>query len=146
MCEDYAARTGGVPDLIVWNEAEGYAKFVEVKGPGDTLQENQKVQSIICVQALEFMTVVQVWIDVLLQAGTPVEVCHVHEPGDEPKRKKGKTPKKEKVDKKAGQKRKRSDWRVESEEEEIDYSQLDIHTEDEAEEESGGGPSKKRRA
>ena len=44
LCEDYAARMGGVPDLIVWNEAEGYARFVEVKGPTDTLQENQKVR------------------------------------------------------------------------------------------------------
>lgn len=43
MCEDYAGRTGGVPDLIVWKEDEGYAKFVEVKGPNDSLQENQKV-------------------------------------------------------------------------------------------------------
>ncbi|TBU49163.1 VRR-NUC domain-containing protein [Dichomitus squalens] len=127
MCEDYAARTGGVPDLIIWNEVEGYAKFVEVKGPGDTLQENQKV-----------------WIDVLLQAGMPVEVCHVYEQGDEPKGKKGKTPKKVQAEKKAGQKRKRDDWLVESEEEEVDYSQLDRHTEDEAEE-AVAGPSKKRR-
>ena len=44
MCEDYSSRTGGVPDLIVWNEAEQTAKFVEVKGPGDSLQENQKVR------------------------------------------------------------------------------------------------------
>ena len=47
MCEDYGSRASGVPDLIVWNEDEGYAKFVEVKGPGDTLQENQKV-SVSC--------------------------------------------------------------------------------------------------
>ena len=43
MCEDYVSRTGGVPDLLVWNEEEQWARFVEVKGPGDTLQENQKV-------------------------------------------------------------------------------------------------------
>ncbi|KAH9945856.1 uncharacterized protein BXZ73DRAFT_86110 [Epithele typhae] len=45
MCEDYTSRTGGVPDLIVWHEEEGWARFVEVKGPGDTLQENQKVRA-----------------------------------------------------------------------------------------------------
>ncbi|KAI0723944.1 hypothetical protein C8T65DRAFT_714858 [Cerioporus squamosus] len=118
MCEDYAARTGGVPDLIVWNEEEQWAKFVEVKGPGDNLQENQKV-----------------WIDVLLQAGMPVDVCHVYEQGDTPKKMKGKTPGKGRAA--TGQKRKRgeSNWLVESEDEgEIDYSQLDKHTEDEAEE------------
>ena len=53
MCEDYSSRTSGVPDLIVWKEfatdgedgeqVERWAKFVEVKGPGDNLQENQKV-------------------------------------------------------------------------------------------------------
>ncbi|RDX56460.1 hypothetical protein OH76DRAFT_1550917 [Lentinus brumalis] len=128
MCEDYAARTGGVPDLIVWNEEQQWAKFVEVKGPGDTLQENQKV-----------------WIDVLLQAGMPVDVCHVYEQGDTPKKMKrgaGKTPSKGRVA--AGQKRKRaeSEWLVESEDEEdIDYSQLDRHSEEEAEE----PPAKKRR-
>ena len=47
MCEDYGSRASGVPDLIVWNEDKGYAKFVEVKGPCDTLQENQKV-SVSC--------------------------------------------------------------------------------------------------
>ena len=50
MCEDYSARTSGVPDLIVWrdneNVAERRAMFVEVKGPGDTLQENQKVRGV----------------------------------------------------------------------------------------------------
>ncbi|KAI0784419.1 VRR-NUC domain-containing protein [Abortiporus biennis] len=64
LCEDYSGRTAGVPDLIVWNSETGEAKFVEVKGPGDTLQENQKV-----------------WIDVLLQAGVRVEVCRVDEQG-----------------------------------------------------------------
>ena len=48
MCEDYAARTSGVPDLIVWRDSEDAsqrtAKFIEVKGPGDSLQENQKVR------------------------------------------------------------------------------------------------------
>lgn len=32
-----------MPDLFIWNAIESNCKFVEVKGPGDTLQENQKV-------------------------------------------------------------------------------------------------------
>ncbi|WP_369292955.1 VRR-NUC domain-containing protein, partial [Alkalibacillus haloalkaliphilus] len=44
FCEDYAGRSSGVPDLIVWNAAKGQCKFVEVKGPGDTASENQKVR------------------------------------------------------------------------------------------------------
>ena len=47
ICEDYAGRTGGVPDLIIWHEEEQWAKFVEVKGPGDSLQENQKVGLVV---------------------------------------------------------------------------------------------------
>ena len=34
-----------MPDLIVWKD--GVCKFVEVKGPGDRLQENQKVDSSV---------------------------------------------------------------------------------------------------
>lgn len=44
FCEDYSGRGAGVPDLCVWNAEEGKCKFVEVKGPGDRLQENQKVR------------------------------------------------------------------------------------------------------
>ncbi|KAI0664677.1 VRR-NUC domain-containing protein [Cubamyces menziesii] len=146
MCEDYAGRTGGVPDLIVWNEEAGWAKFVEVKGPGDSLQENQKV-----------------WIDVLLQAGMPVEVCHVYEAGSTPKQAKTKAAAKAKGKSKGkgktpvktprGRKRKRaasssdsgSERNVESEdEEEVDYSQLDRrHSEDEVEVEVS--PTKRQR-
>lgn len=43
LCEDYAQRGSGVPDLFIWNYSERHCKFVEVKGPGDKLQENQKV-------------------------------------------------------------------------------------------------------
>lgn len=43
LCEDYAGRRSGGPDLLVWNADTGGCKFVEVKGPGDNLQENQKV-------------------------------------------------------------------------------------------------------
>jgi hypothetical protein len=47
FCEDYEGRSSGVPDLIVWNFERKECKFVEVKGPGDSLQENQKVNHII---------------------------------------------------------------------------------------------------
>ncbi|KAJ7125136.1 VRR-NUC domain-containing protein [Mycena epipterygia] len=60
FCEDYGGRRSGVPDLIVWNSETKECKFVEVKGPGDSLQENQKL-----------------WSDALLTAGCSVEVCHV---------------------------------------------------------------------
>ena len=49
--EDYAKRGSGVPDLFIWNYAEKNCKFVEVKGPGDKLQENQKVRISLKCQA-----------------------------------------------------------------------------------------------
>ncbi|KAF8310540.1 hypothetical protein DL93DRAFT_1584990 [Clavulina sp. PMI_390] len=66
ICEDYTHRASGVPDLLIWNHSTQSVKFVEVKGPGDTLMENQKV-----------------WIDAMLEAGIEVEVCHVREEGSE---------------------------------------------------------------
>lgn len=33
----------GIPDLLVWRIKDSIIKFVEVKGPGDGLSENQKV-------------------------------------------------------------------------------------------------------
>jgi fanconi-associated nuclease 1 len=59
------------------------------------------------------------WIDVLLQANISVEVCHVHEEGqDVPKRKLAKSS--------TQKKRKRSELEEEAyESEEVDYSQLD---------------------
>ncbi|KDQ19745.1 hypothetical protein BOTBODRAFT_125157 [Botryobasidium botryosum FD-172 SS1] len=62
LCEEYGHRRSGVPDLLIWKASTGEARFVEVKGPGDTLMENQKV-----------------WIDVLLGASMPVEVCRVED-------------------------------------------------------------------
>lgn len=43
QAQNYGQSGGGVPDLIVWSLEQRYAKFVEVKGPGDTLSETQKV-------------------------------------------------------------------------------------------------------
>lgn len=56
LCEDYGARLSGGPDLFLWNAKEHTCKFVEVKGPGDTLQENQKVR-VICLPAPYRITV-----------------------------------------------------------------------------------------
>ncbi|TFK63345.1 hypothetical protein BDN72DRAFT_847701 [Pluteus cervinus] len=67
FCEDYGGRSSGVPDLIVWKVEEKICKFVEVKGPGDTAQENQKL-----------------WFHSLLGAGTNVELCKVYNQGDPP--------------------------------------------------------------
>ncbi|KAI0822847.1 VRR-NUC domain-containing protein [Trametes gibbosa] len=142
MCEDYAARTGGVPDLIVWNEERGEARFVEVKSPNDSLQENQKV-----------------WIDVLRQAGVHADICHVYEAGETPKKAKSKgkgakAPKKTpgktskaKAKAKVGGKRKRADAEEDEEgavqvldsDASVDYDMLDRFTDDEAE-----SPVKKR--
>lgn len=44
LCENYTFGTSGGPDLFLWNTEKGTCKFVEVKGPGDTLQENQRVR------------------------------------------------------------------------------------------------------
>lgn len=73
FCEDYAGRRSGGPDLFMWNADTGKCKFVKVKGPGDTLQENQKL-----------------WIDVLLRAGVAMELRSVHEQGKEDEHKTGK--------------------------------------------------------
>lgn len=83
LCEDYAQRGSGVPDLIIWNYAEKHCKFVEVKGPGDRLQENQKVRVSLGCQAecAMFKDIHQLWIDVMQRAEVKVEVCHVEEQG-----------------------------------------------------------------
>ena len=56
-----------VHHISLWNPTASTCKFSEVKGPGDSLSETQKV-----------------WIDVLLGAGIDVEVCKVmtHEDKD----------------------------------------------------------------
>ncbi|KAJ3553515.1 hypothetical protein NM688_g3569 [Phlebia brevispora] len=128
LCEDYAGRVAGVPDLIVWNADESSCRFVEVKGPNDRLQENQKA-STCCSGARTRADCYlrQLWIDVLLQANIPTEVCHVAEKDSEATKRagkgKGKSPT---VEVSAGAKRKR-EVSVESEDESgVDYSQLDL--------------------
>ncbi|KAF7296102.1 Fanconi-associated nuclease [Mycena kentingensis (nom. inval.)] len=65
FCEDYAGRNSGVPDLIIWHPETKEFRFVEVKGPGDTLGENQKL-----------------WCHALMAAGCKVELCHVMDKED----------------------------------------------------------------
>ena len=60
FCEDYKGRRSGGPDLFIWKTEQQLCKFVEVKGPGDTPQENQKL-----------------WFDGLLRANAAVEICKI---------------------------------------------------------------------
>ena len=60
FCEDYKGRRSGGPDLFIWKAEQQLCKFVEVKGPGDTPQENQKF-----------------WFDALLRANAAIEICKV---------------------------------------------------------------------
>ncbi|KIP06053.1 hypothetical protein PHLGIDRAFT_128521 [Phlebiopsis gigantea 11061_1 CR5-6] len=62
LAEDFVNRTSGVPDLFLWHSEKKECKFVEVKGPGDHLQENQKL-----------------WMEVFVRANAKVEVCHVED-------------------------------------------------------------------
>ncbi|GAA5976907.1 hypothetical protein JCM11641_002192 [Rhodosporidiobolus odoratus] len=41
--EEYGHRTGGIPDLCLWNPSTHRVLFAEIKGPGDSLSETQKV-------------------------------------------------------------------------------------------------------
>jgi Fanconi-associated nuclease 1 len=98
LCEDYAQRGSGVPDLFIWNYTEKHCKFVEVKGPGDRLQENQKVRISLGCQAecTIFKYVYQLWIDVMQRAEVNVEVCHVEEQGKSTTKRQGKGKKRSK--------------------------------------------------
>lgn len=58
--EEFGHRQGGMPDLCCWNFDEKKCLFAEVKGPGDTLSETQKM-----------------WIETLAGFNIQVEVCHV---------------------------------------------------------------------
>ncbi|MEG0862388.1 MAG: VRR-NUC domain-containing protein [Pseudomonas sp.] len=60
LLEDIQSNRAGMPDLIqFWPEQQRY-RMIEVKGPGDRLQDNQLR-----------------WIDFCAEHGLPVEVCHV---------------------------------------------------------------------
>jgi len=61
--EDWPVWSAGAPDLCLWNPTKRQCKFVEVKGPGDKLSEQQKN-----------------WFSLLLRAdGILVELCSVKE-------------------------------------------------------------------
>ncbi|PWB34118.1 nuclease [Pseudomonas sp. SDI] len=60
LLEDIRANRAGMPDLIQFWPAERRYRMIEVKGPGDRLQDNQLR-----------------WIDFCAAHGLPVEVCHV---------------------------------------------------------------------
>ena len=60
LLEDIQANRAGMPDLIQFWPGEKRYRMIEVKGPGDRLQDNQLR-----------------WIDFCAAHGLPVDVCHV---------------------------------------------------------------------
>jgi hypothetical protein len=42
LLEDLKENSTGLPDLVQFWPAEGRYRFIEVKGPGDRLQDNQR--------------------------------------------------------------------------------------------------------
>lgn len=60
LLQDVANNRTGLPDLIQFWPAERRYRMIEVKGPGDRLQDNQ-----------------QRWIDYAMQHGLPLSVCYV---------------------------------------------------------------------
>ncbi|KAG2210228.1 hypothetical protein INT47_003213 [Mucor saturninus] len=60
--EEFGHRQGGMPDLCCWDYEKRKCLFSEVKGPGDTLSETQKM-----------------WIETLTGFSIQVEVCYVKE-------------------------------------------------------------------
>ncbi|KAJ7772094.1 VRR-NUC domain-containing protein [Mycena maculata] len=115
FCEDYGGRSSGVPDLIVWNSEKKECKFVEVKGPGDHPQENQKM-----------------WFDALLNAQCSVEICNVVDPKNKKKTKtktaakKTPKPRAKPMSSTSRGKARREAASVESEAEELEGSQVPV--------------------
>ena len=125
FCEDYKGRRSGGPDLFIWKTEQQLCKFVEVKGPGDTPQENQKL-----------------WFDALLRANAAVEICKVVDIATDNNLTKGK---KRKAKTPASSSRKKKDAQIlESEDE---YEQVDREHERElsVKADSHSRPGKRRR-
>jgi len=120
FAEDYRGRSSGAPDLVLWSTRMRKCKFVEVKGPNDKLQENQKM-----------------WIDALLGAGAEVDVCRVVDNNEAAKPSPALGPSKKR---KKGRPKKFEGFEGSDEE---DYEQLDIRP-DELDE-TQASPSKRRR-
>ncbi|KAL2799027.1 VRR-NUC domain-containing protein [Aspergillus keveii] len=59
MAQEYQARAGGVPDLLLWRTDTSEVCFAEVKSENDRLSDTQRL-----------------WIHVLLGAGVKVELCN----------------------------------------------------------------------
>lgn len=51
ISEEYRARGGGLPDLLIWHDEMKCCKFVEVKGPGDKLSETQKARPTFLIDS-----------------------------------------------------------------------------------------------
>jgi len=60
LLQDIRSNRAGMPDLIQFWPEQGRYRMVEVKGPGDRLQDNQLR-----------------WLEFCRQHGLPVAVCHV---------------------------------------------------------------------
>lgn len=60
LLQDIRNNRAGMPDLIQFWPGQGRYRMIEVKGPGDRLQDNQLR-----------------WLDFCREHGMPVEVCHV---------------------------------------------------------------------
>lgn len=60
MLLDWRENRAGLPDLIRFLPAQGWYELIEVKGPGDRLQDNQRR-----------------WLAYFEQHGIPARVCHV---------------------------------------------------------------------
>ncbi len=60
LLQDIRNNRTGMPDLIQFWPDEGRYRMIEVKGPGDRLQDNQLR-----------------WLEFCREHGLPVDVCHV---------------------------------------------------------------------
>ncbi len=67
LLQDVRANRSGLPDLIQFEPEARRYRMIEVKGPGDRLQDNQ-----------------QRWLHYCMQHGIPVEVCYVEWGGNSP--------------------------------------------------------------
>jgi Fanconi-associated nuclease 1 len=106
FCEDYKGRRSGGPDLFIWKAEQQVCKFVEVKGPGDVPQENQKL-----------------WFDALLRADAAVEICKVVDIATDDNPTKGKK-RKAKTPVSSSSRRNKHAQMVDSDSEEENYDQL----------------------
>ncbi|KAF8912179.1 VRR-NUC domain-containing protein [Gymnopilus junonius] len=112
FCQDYKGRSSGGPDLFVWKAKECVCKFVEVKGPGDRPQENQKY-----------------WFDSLHRAKVDVEICKVIDDNDKAGQSAAAGSKKRKAKtSSATYRRKGAPADITSDE--VDYEALDLKPED----------------